>query len=146
MTEELIVELRSQNQLKVGAGIESFTKRTVIRHLEDMATFDKEEIGIIYDKFFAALYYANHEVGGKPESKMDRETFQSMLASMTSWAKAKPSSDNIDENTARDICNSFIDRLYKVFIGDAPDKLIDFQRAVLGMSEILHGVSFSTIF
>lgn len=141
VTEEMIVELRSQNQLKVGAGIESFTKRTVIRNLKDTATFDKEEVGIIYDKFFAALYYANHEVGGKPESKMDRETFQSMLASMAAWAKPRPASDSLDENMARDICNSFIDRIYRSFVNGASDNLIDFQRAIIGMNEILHGVS-----
>ncbi|GAA5803129.1 hypothetical protein HPULCUR_008604 [Helicostylum pulchrum] len=139
VTEEMIMELRSQNQLKVGAGIESFTKRTVIRNLKDTATFDKEEVGIIYDKFFAALYYANHEVGGKPESKMDRETFQSMMASMASWAKPRPPSDSLDENMAREICNSFIDRIYQSFVNGASDNLIDFQRAIIGMNEILHG-------
>lgn len=139
----MITELRSQNQLKVGAGIESFTKRTVIRNLKDMATFNKEEIGIIYDKYFAALYYANHEAAAakKQENKMTRDTFQSMLASMTVWAKVKPASDNVDANAARDICHSFVDRMYRLFVGDTPDKLLDFQRAVLGMSGILHGVS-----
>jgi hypothetical protein len=147
VTDEMIIELRRENQLKVGAGIESYTKRTVIRNLSDMATFNKEEIGIIYDKYFAALYYANHESSGGDSSKMNRDIFQAMLASMTTWTKAKPAaSDNVDVNTARDICHSFIDRIYKLFVGDAPDKLLDFQRAVLGMSDILHGVSCCFLF
>lgn len=136
----MVDELRSQNQLKVGAGIESFTKRTVIRNLNDMATFSKEDIGILYDKYFGTLYYANHETGGKPESKMNRDVFQSMLASMTPWAKLQANTDNIDVNTARDICNKFVDRIYRLFSVD--DQLVDFQSVVLGMSEILHGVSF----
>lgn len=139
MTDDMIMELRSQNQLKVVAGIESFTKRTVIRNLKDMALFSKEDIGIIYDKYFAALYYASHD--GKPESRMNRDVFQNFLGSMTTWAKPKSSSDNVDVSTARDICNSFIDRIYRLFAGQGSDKLIDFQSVVLGMSDILHGVS-----
>lgn len=104
-----------------------------------MALFNKEDIGIIYDKYFAALYYASHD--GKPESRMNRDVFQNFLASMTTWAKPKSSSDNVDVSTARDICNSFIDRIYRLFAGRGSDKLIDFQSVVLGMSDILHGVS-----
>lgn len=143
VTNEMIIELRNQNQLKVGAGIESFTKRTVIRNLKDTAMFSKEDVAILYDKYFGALYYASHEASGntKSDSKMNREVFQSMLASMTVWAKAKQNTDNVDINAANNVCNSFIDRMYRLFTANAPDNLLDFQMVILGMNEILHGVS-----
>jgi hypothetical protein len=136
----MITELRNENQLKVGAGIESFTKRTVIRNLKDTAAFSKEDIGILYDKFFGALYYANHEANGKPESKMNCEIFHNMLASMAPWAKIKPNSDNMDVNAASNVCNSFIDRIFRLFAADSSDQLLDFQSVILGFNEILHGV------
>ncbi|KAI7906001.1 rab-GTPase-TBC domain-containing protein [Cokeromyces recurvatus] len=145
VTNQIIEDLRSQNQLKVGAGIESFTKRTIIRNLKDTAMFSKEDIGIIYDKYFGALYYASHEVGRKPGSKMDRETFQNMLASMTPWAKAKPMCDNMDNNAATTICNRFINRLYRSFVGSNPNNLVDFQSVIINFNEILHGDIMSHI-
>ncbi|KAI9478329.1 MAG: rab-GTPase-TBC domain-containing protein [Benjaminiella poitrasii] len=145
VTNGMVEELRNQNQLKVGAGIESFTKRTIIRNLKDTAMFSKEDIGIIYDKYFGALYYASHEAGSKPESKMNRDTFQSMLASMTPWAKAKHICDNVDINTATMLCNQFIDRLYRSFTVNCSDGLLDFQNIVLGLNNILHGDIMSHI-
>ncbi|KAF1804276.1 rab-GTPase-TBC domain-containing protein [Mucor lusitanicus] len=141
VTNEMITELRNQNQLKVGAGIESFTKRTVIRNLKDTAMFSKEDVAILYDKYFGALYYASHEASNnaKSDSKMNREVFQSMLASMTVWAKAKHNTDNADVNAANAVCNNFIDRMYRLFTENAADNLLDFQMVILGMNEILHG-------
>lgn len=137
----MITELRNQNQLKVGAGIESFTKRSVIRNLKDTAMFSKEDIGIIYDKYFAALYYATNDSSSKSSAnKMNRELFQNMLSSMTPWAKMKPSNDDEDINARNAMGNRFIDRIYKSFVADTDDKLLDFQGVILGLSNILHGV------
>lgn len=135
----MIAELRRQNQLKVGAGIESFTKRTAIRHLKETAGFTKEDIGIIYDKYFGTLYYASRETGDKPDLKMNKEAFQNMLASMTPWAKVKSKDENADSITAKDLCTKFVYRIYKKFSG-GKDELIDFQKMVIGMSEMLQGV------
>ncbi|KAG1045709.1 hypothetical protein G6F43_011233 [Rhizopus delemar] len=138
VTNEMIIELRRQNQLKVGAGIESFTKRTVIRHLKETAGFSKEDIGVIYDKYFGALYYANRDTGDKPESKMDREIFQNMLAVMTPWAKIKVTNESADSIVAKELSSNFVRRLYRMFSGNE-DELIDFQKMVVGMGEILQG-------
>ncbi|ORE19170.1 TBC-domain-containing protein, partial [Rhizopus microsporus] len=138
VTDEMVAELRRQNQLKVGAGIESFTKRTVIRHLKDTAGFSKEDIGTIYDKYFGTLYYSNRDTGGKPESKMNKETFQAMLASMTPWAKFKSTNEHPDSITAKELSTSFVYRMYRMFAG-GEDELVDFQKMVCGMSEILQG-------
>lgn len=136
----MIIELRSQNQLKIGAGIESFTKRSIIRTLKDTAGFGKEDIGIIYDKYFSALYYANDKV--TKDATMNRDVFQRMLSSMTPWAKiTKPSSDDEDKQAKNAIANGFIDRLYKSFAEETP---LDFQKVVLGLSQLLHAVSFIT--
>ncbi|KAI8638868.1 rab-GTPase-TBC domain-containing protein [Parasitella parasitica] len=146
VTNEMVLELRNQNQLKVGAGIESFTKRTVIRNLKDTALFSKEDVAILYDKYFGALYYANSQVDKtKAESKMNKETFQSMLSSMTVWAKLKQNTDNADANAANSVCSGFIDKIYRFFTRNSADGLLDFQMVILRMSDILHGDLMSHI-
>ncbi|KAI8880825.1 TBC-domain-containing protein [Backusella circina FSU 941] len=136
VTDEIINELRVQNQLKVGTGIESYTKRSKIRHLKDTGSFNKEDIGRFYNIFFDSLYYSKKSGS---ESLMDRETFQRMLSAMAEWAKPTPNSDNPNVVVARDIESKFIDRLYKEFTGGDEKCLIYFQKAVQGMSHILHG-------
>jgi hypothetical protein len=77
---------------------------------------------------------------------MNKEVFQSMLSSMTAWAKMKHSTDNADINAANNVCSNFIDRIYTLFTENSTDKLLDFQMVILGMNEILHGVRFLLIY
>lgn len=140
VTDELVTEMRRTNQLKVAAGIESYTKRTAIRHLDDTAGFTKDEIAIVYDKFFGALYYAKHH-GDRQETQLDTETFQLLLESVTSWSKLRSHilDDEVDEQMKKSLGLSFINRLYLHF--KTPTNLgVSFQDAVSGLSEIFHGV------
>ncbi|KAI8393629.1 rab-GTPase-TBC domain-containing protein [Radiomyces spectabilis] len=143
VTDELVTELRRTNQLKVVAGIESYTKRSAIRHLNDTAGFSKDDIATVYDKFFGALYYSKQQ-DDKPETRMNLDTFQRMLASMTSWGKLKVMDDTSDEQAVKQVGRQFIARLYQYFKLDH-EQGIDFQGAVTGLSEILHGDLMSHI-
>lgn len=133
--------MRRTNQLKVAAGIESYTKRSAIRHLDDTAGFTKDEIAIIYDKFFGALYYAKHN-GDRQETQLDYDTFHLFLESVTTWAKRRTNSSdtlNDDMTIKRNLSESFIHRLYLHFKSDS-NMGVSFQDAVTGLSEIFHGV------
>ncbi|KAI9319371.1 rab-GTPase-TBC domain-containing protein [Dichotomocladium elegans] len=143
VTDEVVTEMRRKNQLKVVAGIESFTKRSTIRHLKDIGGFEKEEVGIIYDKYFGALYYAkqNGERSEKIKS-MDLDTFHKMLDTTTTWSKSVPNDNK--SPYLRSLGDSFINRLYTYFKSDGHQG-ITFQDAVLGLSEILHGDVMSQI-
>ncbi|KAI9019303.1 rab-GTPase-TBC domain-containing protein [Phycomyces nitens] len=143
VTDELVAEKRRQNQFKVIAGIESYTKRSAIRHLKDIGGFSKEDIPTIYDKFFGALYYAKPK-GGKAETQMDVETFQNFLGSLAEWAKIKVSDGSVDSNLDRMLGASFIGRIFNHFNRDN-NPGITFQDAVLGLSEILHSDLMSQI-
>ncbi|CAO3627324.1 unnamed protein product [Cunninghamella blakesleeana] len=140
VTDELVTEMRRTNQLKVAAGIESYTKRTAIRHLDDTAGFTKDEIAIVYDKFFGALYYAKKH-GDRQETQLDIDTFQLLLESVTPWSKLRSHilDDEVDEQMKKSLGLSFINRLYLHF--KTPTNLgVSFQDAVSGLSEIFHGV------
>ncbi|KAI8340943.1 rab-GTPase-TBC domain-containing protein [Chlamydoabsidia padenii] len=140
VTDELVTEMRRTNQLKVAAGIESYTKRSAIRHLDDTAGFTKEEIAIIYDKFFGALYYAKHD-GDRQETQLDHDTFHLLLENVTTWVKRQTNSSetlNDDMTIKRNLSENFINRLYLHFKSDN-NMGVSFQDTVTGLSEIFHG-------
>lgn len=137
----MVTDMRRTNQLKVAAGIESFTKRSAIRRLDDTAGFTKDEVAIIYDKFFGALYYAKQH-GDRQETQLDIGTFHLLLESVTTWAKrtgqvADESSD--DMALKRSLAEDFIHRLYLHFKSDS-NMGVSFQDTVNSLSDILHGV------
>ncbi|KAI7864999.1 rab-GTPase-TBC domain-containing protein [Spinellus fusiger] len=142
VTDELILELRRQNQLKVVAGIESYTKRSAIRHLKDIAGFNKEDIAIVYDKFFAALYYAKSK--SDKTDRMDVETFHSFLGTLTEWAQPEPLDGSVEMTIHYQLGEAFVHRLFKYFHHDHYSG-INFQDVVLGLSDILHGDLMSQI-
>lgn len=130
--------MRQQNQFKVVAGIESYTKRTAIRHLKDSANFEKDEVATIYDKYFGALYYSNR-TNEKVSDGMDLETFKRMLATVATWPKSSIHDDSPDASYLRSIGTGFIMRLYEYFKFEGHQG-VTFQDTVTGLSQIMHGV------
>lgn len=136
----MVAELRRTHQLKVVAGVESFTKRTGIRNLKDTAHFSKDEVAIIYDKFYGALYYTE-KTGKKNDAKMDEVTFRRFLASMAHWIDKGFRSDKLTSVEVSAKEHLFLHRLYEHFDRDKDG--ISLQDAVIGLSDIFHGVSYA---
>lgn len=113
VTDELVRELRQTHQLKVVAGIESFTKRSAIRNIENTAGLDKQELGIIYDKFYNVLYYKEKSME-RNDSRMDLKSFQLFIASLAPWAKVESSQENEDELQYK-VAQKFFNQLFKLF-------------------------------
>ncbi|ORX45517.1 TBC-domain-containing protein [Hesseltinella vesiculosa] len=140
VTDDMIKEMRRTNQLKVAASIESYTKRSAIRHLDDMAGFTKDEVAIIYDKFFGALYYAKTQ-GDRQDHQLDFHSFLLFLEGVTTWGKTVRAQYSPKSKIQ---LHDFANRLYLHF--KLPQHLgISFQDAVTGLSEILHGDLMSII-
>ncbi|KAI9249160.1 rab-GTPase-TBC domain-containing protein [Phascolomyces articulosus] len=145
VTDDLVTDLRRKNQLKVVAGIESYTKRSAIRHVKDTAGFDKEEVSTIYDKFFGALYYAKQNNEKTTDlNSMDVETFRLLLDSLTNWSKLKPHDESANESYMRLLGLQFTQRLYD-YMKPNVHPGITFQDAVRGLGEIMHGDLMSQI-
>ncbi|PVU96737.1 hypothetical protein BB561_001007 [Smittium simulii] len=56
---EKIYQLRKSHRLQVVHSVEDFTKRTVLRNIDDTAGFSKNQLSILYDFFYASLLYSN---------------------------------------------------------------------------------------
>lgn len=124
ITDEKIRDLRQTHQLKVVAGIESFAKRSTVRNIDEPAGFSKEEMGILYDKFYNVLYYRQQKSQQQQQSKgdrMDYSEFEKFIGSLARWAKFS-SSDNKNHHHSNDqderqskVGKTFMVRLFKKF-------------------------------
>ncbi|ORX88863.1 TBC-domain-containing protein, partial [Basidiobolus meristosporus CBS 931.73] len=120
---DCINELRKSHQFRIVHNIESFTKRTHIRNLVETSRFNKEELSVIYDRFYDIQFYNNKKQSENPDLKMDFWGFQKFLATIAPWAVMETSTESqrllkghgsllIQKKT---VGSSFIEKLFKHF-------------------------------
>ncbi|KAI9311928.1 rab-GTPase-TBC domain-containing protein [Dichotomocladium elegans] len=131
VTDEKIREMRQTHQLKVVAGIESFAKRSTLRNIDDTAGLEKDELGIIYDKFYNVQYYRAKEKGGE---RMDYDAFEIFIGSLASWAKFSAKDREADQERHYKVGKTFLVRLFKLF-----DRGEQGSDVIVGLGGILKG-------
>ncbi|KAI8069912.1 rab-GTPase-TBC domain-containing protein [Gongronella butleri] len=154
VTDDKIRELRQTHQLKVVAGIESFTKRSALRNIDNAAGLTKDELGVIYDKFFNVLYYkhAKHPAAQgdavafeRPDNtaaatttRMDTNDFPLFFGSLASWAKTTQEDQEPDRERQRKVGDQFLARLFETF-DTTKAGTISLQEAINGVASIAKG-------
>lgn len=93
------------------AGIESFTKRSAVRNVENTAGLDKAELGILYDKFYNVLYYKQKK--STERNSMDAKSFPLFIGSIASWAKIE--STEVDAERQLVVAKNFFNQLFDIF-------------------------------
>ncbi|KAF7727879.1 hypothetical protein EC973_006878 [Apophysomyces ossiformis] len=136
ITDEKVRELRQKHQLKVVAGIESFTKRSALRNIDDSAGLDKEELGIIYDKFYNVLYYKQKR-SDRTDSRMDCASFETFIGSLASWANVSPQDRENGERHLK-VGKAFLGRLYNKFDRNNVGNL-SLQDVIIGIGSLIKG-------
>lgn len=135
ITDDKIREMRQTHQLKVVAGIESFAKRSTLRNIDDTAGLDKEELGIIYDKFHNVQYYRTKEKGSE---RMDYAAFEILIGNLASWAKFSQKNKEGDQERQLKVGKTFLVRLFKRF--DKGDQGgLSLQDVIIGLGSIIKG-------
>ncbi|KAI8980839.1 rab-GTPase-TBC domain-containing protein [Pilobolus umbonatus] len=138
ITNELIRELRQTHQLKVVAGIESFTKRSTVRNIDNTGGLTKEELGIVYDKFFHVIYYNQKTTGERNDSRMNLSSFEMFIGSIVPWAKIDSSDYEESQKLQLKVGMNFINRLFKSFDHQHKDSL-SIQDIIIGIGSIYKG-------
>ncbi|CAO3607615.1 unnamed protein product [Cunninghamella echinulata] len=154
ITDEKIRELRQTHQLKVVAGIESFTKRSTIRNIENTAGLDKDELGIVYDKFYNVLYYKqkgkddsmetnnnnsnNNNNNNNSVARMDLASFEMFFGSLASWAKLTNKDYEPERERQLKVGKQFLARLFGTF-DTLQSGTISLQDAIIGIASIIKG-------
>lgn len=111
-------------------GVESFQKRNALRTFKNKSKFTPEELGIIYDYFFSALYYVKDE-----ENELDLLAFKKLLSQMTVWVKKANELTLIEKG----LMENFVLRLFNHFAADTSG--VAFNDFVFKLGDILRGVS-----
>ncbi|CAG8750684.1 3872_t:CDS:10, partial [Gigaspora margarita] len=150
VTTQSVMELRNTFQLKVVHNIESFTKRDIIRNLQDTSKFSKEDISVIYDKYYTAQFYGKQK-SVRNDSRMDLTTFYRFLGNITNWAKLEDDElSNSENGEPRDsqgrriVGYKIINRLFDYFDKSSSGG-ITLQDVVTGLGEIKFGDMMSRI-
>ncbi|KAI8990038.1 rab-GTPase-TBC domain-containing protein [Pilobolus umbonatus] len=139
VTSANILRLRKENELKIIGGVETFTKRNVIRSLPDSSHFSSAEISTLYDYFFGALYYAKDVNTDRTVSKMDFTAFQKMIENMTTWGRLPYVTGNDGANIHyAEISQTFIHRLFRRFCAEGHQGTT-FSDTVTNLGSILRG-------
>ncbi|KAF9436510.1 hypothetical protein BGZ76_003728 [Entomortierella beljakovae] len=162
ITPELVAELRRNHQLKVVHNISSFTKRSQLRNVNP-GGFSKDEMGVIYDRYYSALFYGRQQTRGSSKGEaraLDSTTFASFLGNLAHWAQVEddqendePSSSNGNvrhrrrgssstTSTAREhrriVGRHFISRLFERFDLNNTG-LLSLQEVTTGLDDMIHG-------
>ncbi|KAF9299381.1 hypothetical protein BGZ74_008933 [Mortierella antarctica] len=164
VTPELVAELRRNHQLKVVHNISSFTKRSQLRNIAP-GKFSKDEMGVIYDRFYSALFYGRSSQRGNGKQgearALDATTFASFLGNIARWAQVEDDQMDHDDNNAgpgspnhrrrgststtstalehrRVVGKHFISRLFERF-DDNGTGLLSLQEVTNGLGDIIHG-------
>ncbi|KAG0371872.1 hypothetical protein BGX24_001058 [Mortierella sp. AD032] len=146
VTAELVAELRRNHQLKVVHNIGSFTKRSQLRNIAP-GKFSKDEMSVIYDRFYSALFYGRSQSGRGSNKQgearaLDANTFVSFLGSIAHWAQHRRRGSTSTTSTARErrrvVGKHFISRLFDRF-DDNGSGILSLQEVTTGLGDIIHG-------
>ncbi|KAJ9120087.1 hypothetical protein QFC22_002985 [Naganishia vaughanmartiniae] len=154
ITDDTIYSERRRFRAIIADEIESFSKRAAVRNLKTCARFSREQVGMIYDKFFGAVV-ANpgnmsssaagtptrggasspsmpftpgsaQDSAGKLETRIDLKTFKLFLSEIATWAR--------DETVT---ANAFQQRVTRrVAEHELVDRWVSSLRAVAGDAKI----------
>ena len=108
ITDETIQVERKRLRAIISDEIEKFSKRAAVRNLKAVGSFDKEQVGIIYDHYFAAVCSPEAsapsgtdlkpgdqfdppriqvDAQGRVETRIDLKTFKIFLANIATWSR-----------------------------------------------------------
>lgn len=124
ITDETIQSERRRLRAIISDEIEKFSKRAAVRNLKAIGSFSKEQVGIIYDHYFAAVCHpeAGPSSGSRPgsgsssplprpgdqfdppriqvdaqgrvETRIDLKTFKVFLSEIATWAREETVTTN----------------------------------------------------
>ncbi|UOH84190.1 hypothetical protein LQV05_000984 [Cryptococcus neoformans] len=161
ITDETITTERRRLRAIISDEIEKFSKRAAVRNLKRVGSFSKDQIGIIYDHYFAAV--CSPEAGpavqpnpislpgdqfdqpriqvdaqGRVETRIDLSTFKVFLGDIATWAREETVTTNaFIQRTDRKVADhELIDRMFFAWDTQGQGSL-SLQDVVLGLDRVM---------
>ncbi|KAJ2804079.1 GTPase activating protein (GAP), partial [Coemansia furcata] len=106
ITHGKIEELRRSHQLRIVHSVEEFSKRTFLRNVIDSSGFTKEQLSLLYDRYYSVLFYARElgtvsgslasPTGGRKDGEasaakitLDVYAFARFMCEISSWMRVQ---------------------------------------------------------
>ncbi|CAN6596619.1 GTPase-activating protein GYP2 [Trichomonascus vanleenenianus] len=89
VTDEMINSYRSKYENQILGEIELFAKRTQLRNLKKPTLLSQDEMGVIYDRFYATLQDSRLALGTTGKTELDMNNFGNFLAGVVDWMDPK---------------------------------------------------------
>ncbi|KAJ1741076.1 GTPase activating protein (GAP) [Coemansia sp. RSA 1086] len=98
ITHQRIEELRRSHQLRIVHSVEDFSKRTFLRNVIDASGFTREQLSLLYDRYYSVLFYSrsNRSHAAAILSKSDDEkilldvyAFARFMYEISSWMRVQ---------------------------------------------------------
>ncbi|QLL32086.1 hypothetical protein HG536_0C02550 [Torulaspora globosa] len=107
--ESLVAQERSRHQKGILQNIETFVKRTQLRHMPRTFNLSEEQLSNIYDIFYQSI--ESHKISmGTGSSNMNFEIFVQFMGKICDWCK---SGNAEDDSSFREQKKDFLRRLFK---------------------------------
>jgi Ca2+-binding EF-hand superfamily protein len=139
VTQELVLEMRREVQMKVIQDMDSYTKRSVVRSLNFSTPYSKDELFYICDQFFGVQFY--NPTNKKSSAKIDLPQFRSFFGKIADWGNTEP---DIEEQASRqsapkEIAGAIlVDKIFSDLFDTDKDGFVDFPAIVKGLTKLTH--------
>ncbi|GHJ83929.1 hypothetical protein NliqN6_0331 [Naganishia liquefaciens] len=168
ITDDTIFSERRRFRAIIADEIENFSKRAAVRNLKTIGRFSRDQVSMIYDKFFAAVVANPDNMGlsaaekargsetnspvppatpgsaqdsaGKLETRIDLKTFKIFLSEIATWARDETVTANAFQQrvTRRVAEHELIDRIF--FWWDTTHQgSLSLQDVVIGLDNVVWG-------
>lgn len=139
VTQELVLELRREVQMKVIQDMDSYTKRSVVRNLNFSTPYSKDELFYICDQFFGVQFY--NPTNKKSSAKIDLPQFRTFFGKLADWANTEPDIEEqaIRRTEPKEISGALlVDKMFNEIFDDDKDGYVNFPAIVKGLSKLTH--------
>ena len=137
ITTETIVEQRKKYKSSVLSNLEAFAKRTQIRNLHDIGRLLPEDVGNVYDRFYAAVWnFKVKDLGSaRGSERMNYHAFRFFMAGVARWAVKDinaPKSQSKDPEPSE---HQFLQLLFKSW-DQSDENLLSLNDTVSGIAKL----------
>ncbi|KAJ2822335.1 GTPase activating protein (GAP), partial [Coemansia erecta] len=87
ITHARIEELRRSHQLRIVHSVEEFSKRTFLRNVIDASGFTKEQLSLLYDRYYSVLFYSRSHRAVGASGKGDGDSDEKILLDVYAFAR-----------------------------------------------------------
>ncbi|KAI8322604.1 TBC-domain-containing protein, partial [Martensiomyces pterosporus] len=87
ITQTKVEELRRSHQLRIVHSVEEFSKRTFLRNVIDSSGFTKDQLSMLYDRYYSVLFYSR-KLGASPTAaQADGETSEKIMLDIYAFSR-----------------------------------------------------------